>query len=49
MCQLQQFVTWDARFCHMEDQKVFFADTITTVCHMGSKLEGCFADVLEVS
>ena len=23
MCQSQQFVTWDAGFCHMEDQSTF--------------------------
>lgn len=37
MCQSEQFVTWDPGFCHVEDQRTFFADVITcdsSFCHM---------------
>ena len=27
MCQLQQFVTWDRSFCHM-DRRTYFADVV---------------------
>ena len=27
MCQLQQFVTWDRSFCHM-DRRTYFADVL---------------------
>lgn len=37
MCQSEQFVTWDPGFCHVEDQRTFFADVIacdSSFCHM---------------
>ena len=33
MCQSQQFVTWDADFCHMEDQSTFCCYYLDSLSH----------------